>query len=386
MNISLNNFLQSEIEKSHKEDRFRELKPSERISSTKILRNNKEYISFSCNDYLGLCNNKAIIKAGEQALHKYGAGAVASRLITGNNPLYTTLEKNLSELNFAEKTTIFASGYMANYGVISTIFDKNDLLVIDKLSHSCIIEGSFASNAEMIRFQHNNYKNLAEILEKNRSKYKKCGIISEAVFSMDGNRADISELQKLAKKYDAFLIIDFAHDIEFFNYKNFSKDDNFIKIGTLSKAFAGLGGYASGIKNLQSFLVNKSKPLIFSTALPPSVLASNNKAVELVLANRNIGKRAIQNANYFYDLIKNKNLDFLIKKPESQILPIIIGEGKKALLMSKKLEENGFLIHAIRPPTIPKNTARLRLSFSSLHDEKDIEKLAECLVVIGSGK
>ncbi|MDX1949602.1 MAG: aminotransferase class I/II-fold pyridoxal phosphate-dependent enzyme [Rickettsiales bacterium] len=376
---SLNNLFLQEIEKAKSEDRFRELSISERKSPAKIFRDNKEYISFSCNDYLGLANDKRLILASKKATDEYGTGAGASRLITGNNKLYKDLEDNISKLNSTDETLVFSSGYLTNLGIISAIFGKNDLLVIDKLSHSCIIEGSFLSGAEVKRFHHNNYKNLEQILEKNRKNFKNCGIITEAVFSMDGDRADLEKINKIAKKYDSFVIADFAHDINFSAQKYSIKNENFIKIGTLSKAFAGLGGYASGVKNIKSFLVNKCKPLIFSTALPPSVLASNNKAVEIVLSNKNIGKFALENAKYFYGLMKKKNSDFIIKEPESQIIPIIIGDSKKAVSMSKKLAENGFLVHAIRPPTIPKNTARLRFSFSNSHTKEQIENLVEAI-------
>lgn len=366
------------------ENLFREIYNSEQLENSIIIKNGKKLTSFSCNDYLGLSHNKKLIESSISAVEKYGTSAGASRLITGNNILYNELEKNIAKLHGCTEAVVFSSGYAANLGTIPALVNKGDLIISDKLSHSCIIEGTKLSGAEHKRFNHNDYSHLQKILEKERKNYKNCLIITESVFSMDGDRADLKIISETAKKYDAYVMVDFAHDIEFDKWvseKNF-KNNHFIKMGTLSKAFANLGGYICGDTGIKDFLINNTKTLMFSTALPPSVLAGANEAIKIANKNKNLGKPAIENAKYFYELVKNKIGDFVINKPESQIVPVIIGDSKKALYIAKKLEEAQLLVHAIRYPTVAKNTARLRFSFSTVHKTKDIENLAEMLISI----
>ncbi len=376
----LKEIFKSEISKLNSENLLRKAYDSERQKGSTIIRNGKTLTSFSCNDYLGLNHNENLIEAGILAIKNYGTGSGASRLITGNNILYNELEKNIANLHNCNEAVVFSSGYSANIGAIPALATKGDLIIADKLSHSCILEGAKLSGAELKRFNHNNYTHLENLLKEHRKDFARCLIITESVFSMDGDRADLKKINAIAKKYNAFAMADFAHDIEFDKWD--IKHDNFIKMGTLSKAFASLGGYISGTEGIKDFMLNKARSLIFSTALPPSVLASANEAVKLADKNKKIGKQALTNANNFYDLVKYKLGDFIINKPQSQIVPLIIGENDKALKLAKKLGEAKLLVHAIRYPTVAKNTARLRFSFSNFHSDKDVENLAKTLISI----
>lgn len=360
--------------------RYREVYDSTHYTANMVEKQGRQLISFSCNDYLGLSHNKQIIKAAQKAIETYGTGGTASRLITGNNILYSKLEAEIAATHKTEAATIFTSGYAANIGAIPVIAEKGDLILLDKLAHSCLLEGAKLSDAEVKRFKHNDHDNLSKLLQKSHKKYKKCIIITEAVFSMDGDRADISQLRKLAKKYNALLYIDYAHDIEIFTENKKQITHNYeIKMGTFSKALAGQGGYIGGSKALIKLINSKAKSLIFSTALPPATLAGNLKALQIANSKPHLAEKALDNAKYFTQQIKKLIPVSCFLSPDSQIIPMIIGDTAKTIKLSKHLEEQGFLVHPIKPPTVPENTSRLRFSFSASHAEKQITHLADCL-------
>ena len=343
----------------------------EELNSKNLLRTIRNYdeslLNFSSNDYLGLINNIEIKQASSQALQLFGAGAGASRLLTGNSDLYNNLEAAIAKIYSKESACVFSSGYTANIGAISSIVGSRDLIIADKLSHSCIIEGAKLSGAKLIRYNHNDYSHLKKILEKERGDYKNCLIISEAVFSMDGDRVDVTKLNQVAKANEAWTYIDYAHDI----IPDDDKPD--IVMGTFSKAFASLGGYVCASEPIIDYIKSKAKSLIYSTALPPSVLAASSKAVEIYNADKGLAFSAIENAKHFAVLLN-------ITQPESQIVPIIFGDEDSVLKAQKKLEEQGFVVSAIRSPTVPAGTSRLRFSFSASHTQEQIESLAKAVI------
>lgn len=332
-------------------------------------------INFGSNDYLGLSKNKKVFKAAQTALKECGLGATSSRLVAGNHRYYQVLEKLLAENKGYEKCLVFGSGYLANIGLMQAIAGKGDLILADKLAHNCLINGAklsvAVSGAELKRFPHNNYQQLEEILAKYRSDFNNCFIISESIFSMDGDRADIAKINLLAKKYRAVSIIDDAHSC-------FTplKDKPDIITGTLSKALGSYGGYICANKNVIDLLINRAGSLIFSTALPASVIAGATEALNIINQNSNVSFKPFEMASYFCELIG-------IPQPQSQIVPLIIGDNKKTLTMAEKLLEMGYFVPAIRPPTVPENTARLRFSFSSQHKKKDVEGLARAVIAMG---
>jgi 8-amino-7-oxononanoate synthase len=377
---SIEKILSEKIDKLQHDNLIRSPKSTERLEGAKIIRNGKRLVSFSCNDYLGLSQNKKIIIAGNHSATKYGSGAGASRLITGNNPLYTLLEKKIAEICRTESALIYGSGYMANIGVITALVGAEDLILADKLSHSCIIEGSKLSRAELLRFAHNNIESLKELLAKNRKSYKNCLVITESVFSMDGDSPDLKKILKLCKKHSAWLLVDYAHDINHLTGTSASTSANLIKMGTFSKAVGTYGGYIAGTKTLIDYLKSVSKTFIFTTGLPPAVLGSSLKSLEIIQKQKGLAKKALGNAQYFRDMISSKLDELDIGKSNSQIVPIIIGGIEDTIKISEYLYENGFLVSAIRPPTVPVNTSRLRFSFSAAHDKKDIDKLVKLLI------
>ena len=362
----MSNFYPSSLKILKEKNLYRSLTSSDSINSTTIKRGKKNLISFSCNDYLGLSQNARVKKSAIAAINKFGVGGRASRYVTGNNSLYEKLEKQIARMKKCDDAIVFSSGYASAIGVIPALVGVGDLIIADRLIHSSLIDGAKLSGAKFMRFLHNDVAHARQILEENRSKYKKCIIITETVFSMDGDVGEVSELLKLAKEFEAILISDAAHDL--FLHDNFSFK-NHLQLGTLSKAVGSLGGYVAGDKTLIDYLRNFAKSAIYSTALPPAVLGASLTSLKII-EKKNPGKIALKNAQYFCELMN-------LPKAQSAIIPIILGENKKVLTVAKKLQERGFLVSAIRPPTVEAGKARLRITFSIAHKKNQIEKLAQ---------
>lgn len=354
----------SDLKKQHL---FRELESSE-LSGLWVERAGKKLLSFSGNDYLGLSQDKRVVKAAKNSLKKYGAGAGASRLITGNHPLYATLEKSIARIKKTESACVFGSGYLANLGLISTLAESNDLILADKAVHACMIDGIRLSGASFQRFKHNDVSHLEQLLQTYRKQHKNCFILTETVFSMDGDLAPMKQIQALAKKYNATTISDDAHGMGII--ENEVRAD--IQMGTFSKSAGSYGGYIAASKTIIDFIKTSARTLMFSTALPPAVVAASVASLAIMRKEKNRGEKALSNAKYF-----TKLLDLPVA--QSAIVPLIIGAEKDALLYSKRLMEKGFLVTAIRPPTVPKGTARLRFTFTSQHKKKHIDALARAL-------
>lgn len=331
-------------------------------------------VSFSCNDYLGLTRHPEVIRAAQNALQQYGAGAGASRLITGNNPLYDELESVLADYKKTEAACVFGSGYLANIGVIPALVAEGDLVIADKLSHACMLDGAKLSGAKLMRFAHNDLAHCRTLLESHRGEYKKCLILTETVFSMDGDVAPVAELSQVTKEYDSWLLTDDAHG--FGLTKPEKMESHLIQIGTLSKAAGSYGGYVCGSNLLIDTIKTTARSLIYSTALPPAILASSLAALRITQREPERTAKPLEHARYFTSLMG-------LPEAQSAIVPVLLGGAEKALQLSKELEEEGFLVAAIRPPTVPENTARLRVAFSALHTKEQIEKLASLLRVRG---
>lgn len=364
--------------KAKKSHLYRSLTQSNAIDKTIISRCQKKLISFSCNDYLGLSHHPKIKKAAISAIKKFGLGGRASRYITGNNSLYGQLERQIALMKNCEDAIVFSSGYAAAIGVIPALVKTGDLIIADRLIHSCAIDGSKLSGARLMRFQHNSTIHCEKILVENRKKFKNCLIITESIFSMDGDVGKVKELQKLAQKFGCLFLCDSAHDL-WTNYPHhltpFQEEQNShtIQLGTLSKAIGTIGGYVAGDKTIIDYLRNFAKSAIYSTALPPSILAASLASLKII-KKENRGEKTLKNAEYFCELMG-------FGKPESAIVVIIIGDNQRVLEIAKKVEEKGFLISAIRPPTVEPGKSRLRITFSAAHKKSQIKKLAEALKI-----
>jgi 8-amino-7-oxononanoate synthase len=355
----------NDIESLKKQNLYRKLTNSEALSSNVVRKNNQNLISFACNDYLGLSHNSALKKSAISAIKKYGVGARASRYITGNNIFYGKLEKALAKFYKNDDSVVFASGYSCAIGVVKALVGEGDLIIADKLIHACLIDGAQLSQAKFIRFNHNNIEHCKQILQENRHQYKKCLIITETIFSMDGDVGKIAELLNLANQFDAILLSDDAHGLG----QNILPHSRHLQMGTLSKALGSLGGFVVGDKILIEYLRQFARSAIYSTALPPSILASSLQALKII-SRKNLAQKSVENAQYFCQLMN-------LKQPQSAIVIIYIENNQKLLAIVKNAEQQGFLISAIRKPTV--SSARLRITFNSSHRKQDIRKLVDIL-------
>jgi 8-amino-7-oxononanoate synthase len=345
----------------------RSIVPTERLAGARVRRGSREYVSFSCNDYLGLARHPDVIKAGRLALKRHGAGACASRLLTGSHPLYSELEWALAEMKGAERAVVFGSGYLANLGTISALAGRGDLVLADRLCHASILDGARLAGATLMRHAHCSTQDCEAILARRRSEFKRCLIVTETVFSMDGDRAPITDLAALARDHDAWLLTDDAHGLGIV-----SSDAADVQVGTLSKALGAYGGYVCAQADVVAFLENNARSLIYSTGLPPAVVAAATAALRILRDDPALVSRPLENARRFTRALGRA-------QAESAIVPVIVGQSERALQASALLEANGLLAVAIRPPTVPPGTARLRFAFTALHDNEAIDRAAALL-------
>ncbi len=339
----------------------------------------RERIAFCDNDYLGLSQHPAVIEAAVRATKDMGAGAGASRLVTGNGPLYAQLEGRLARLKGTEAACVFGSGYLANIGIIPTFASAGDLIVGDEWMHACMHAGARLSRAEVKTFRHNDIEDCARLLRAHRGDAGNCLIATEGVFSMDGDRAPVAELAALARKHDAWLLVDDAHALGVINGgrgSGFDDDGNRVEIdlamGTLSKAVGSYGGYVAAGKAVVELLVNRARSLIFTTGLPPGVLAGADAALELIETDAALTALPLARARAFTDALG-------LAPAQSAVVPLILGDEVRALEASAALLDAGFIVTAIRPPTVPPGTSRLRFTFSAAHSADDVARLADAV-------
>ena len=353
----------AELEKAHLR---RTLADTERTDGIWVSRNGRRLLSFSCNDYLGLTQHPALKAAAIAAIERHGVGVGASRLVTGNHPLYSELETRLARLKGAEAACVFGSGYLVNAGVTPALAGRDDLVLIDELAHSSLWTGARLSRATVHAFRHNDLNHAEALMNEHRARHRRALIVTEGVFSMDGDRAPLAELATLAERWEAWLLADNAHDLDFAAATRVGVP---LRIGTLSKALGAYGGYVAASKPVIDLIRNRARTLIYSTGLPPATLASAIAALDLIEREPGLLAQPLAKARTF---ARATNLP----EAQSAIVPIVIGEAQAALDASQLLEDEGFLVVAIRPPTVPEGTARLRLAFSALHTGDDISRLA----------
>lgn len=344
--------------------------------SIKINRQGQALTSFACNDYLGLRGDARLIAAGQRALAEFGTGAGASRLITGNHPLYAPLERKLAAMKGAEAALVFGSGYLTNLGVIPALMNKGDVIFADKLVHACIIDAAQLSGARLMRFAHNDMAHLEKLLKEHREDSTNALIVTDHVFSMDGDVAPLMKIAALAKTYDAWTMADDAHGlgIPTGDTINHCVPDGRIDIwmGTLSKSAGAYGGYVVGSQQVIDYLITAARSFVFSTGLPPAICASALTALEIMEAEPERGQRALAHA-------RRVTAALHLPAAQSAIVPILLGTPERALAASDALKAKGMLAVAIRPPTVPPGTARLRFAFSSAHTDAQVETLIAAL-------
>jgi len=352
----------------------RELSETGRGDAGEATRDGQQMISFCCNDYLGLSQHPQVKQAASEAIKQYGAGAGASRLVTGNHPLYDDLETRLAGLKETEASLVFGSGYLANLGIPPVLTVRGDLILADELSHASMHAGIRASNAASLFFRHNDMADCQRILDEQRGHYRHCLIMTEGVFSMDGDRAPLVELCDLADRYDAWLMTDDAHGIGILGNGRGSAAEAGVggriplQMGTLSKAIGSYGGFICAAKPVIDLLINRARSLIYATGLPPATVAAASAALDVIEKDEQLVRIPMERAQRFTRQLS-------LPEPESTIVPLITGTAETALAASRVLAEEGFLVTAIRPPTVPEGTARLRFTFAAHHSDEDIDRL-----------
>jgi 8-amino-7-oxononanoate synthase len=360
-------FLSSELETIRQQNLFRQLHHFEE----------KKYHNFSSNDYLGLNRHPALKEAAIRAIEKYGAGTGASRLICGHFDIHQQLEETLAHFKKTEAALTFSSGYATALGTIPSLVGKDDVIILDKLCHACLIDAAQQSKAKLRIFKHNDLNQLESHLKWAQSISGKKLIITEAIFSMDGDAAPLKEIVALKENYGAWLFVDEAHSTGIFGRSRAGlcqqldlSDRVEIQMGTLSKAIGVSGGYIAGSKMLINFLINRARSFIFSTAMP----AANASAVlaSLQLIQSDEGQKRCETLWQHVNQLKH----------QSPIIPIILGPAEAALKAAETLKSQGFWVPAIRYPTVPKNQARLRITVTANHSTQTITELIETLNAI----
>jgi 8-amino-7-oxononanoate synthase len=373
---SLVSFATTKLERLAKASLKRDLSCTARADGIVVERNGRRLISFSCNDYLNLIQHPAIAAAAQEALARYGLGAGASRLVTGNHPLYAELEARLARLKGAESACVFGSGYLTNLGVIPALVGRDDIILIDELAHACLWGGAQLSGARLLMFRHNDVDHLRALLAQHRAAHPRALVLTDGVFSMDGDLAPLPALSRVARLYDAWLMSDDAHGIGVLGGgrgSTFAHDapvDIPLQMGTLSKAIGAYGGYLCAAAPVIELMKSRARTFIYSTALPPAVVAAAIAALDLI--ERDPAYAALP-------LAKARTFTRRIGLPDatSPIVPVVVGEADAALAASRMLEAEGYLVVAIRPPTVANGTARLRFTFNPAHSDADIERVAD---------
>lgn len=374
-NLTLSEFCRSELKNIEREGLLRKLQiweTGEEIRS--------QGVNFSSNDYLGFSSHSQIVSAFRDASQSV-VGAGASRLITGNHSFYELLEGEIQKMKRAEAAVVFTSGYAAAIGAIPALVGSKDFIIMDKLCHACLVDGARLSGATIRVFPHGNLKRCEELLKTCKSVGGKILLVTESVFSMDGDLAALDDLVELKKKYEAWLMVDEAHGTGVMGKTGrggaeyFGVDQQIdISMGTLSKALGCVGGFICGSKELREFLINRARSLIYSTGLPPAVCAAGAAACRLSREDRVHRDRLWENVKLFGRL-----LDMEVQTP---IVPIMIGDERKSVDIASNLRKEGFMVPAIRYPTVGRGKARLRVSLSAKHSVSDVEKLAEHLLTV----
>jgi glycine C-acetyltransferase/8-amino-7-oxononanoate synthase len=380
---SLDKFLLSGLEDIESRGLMRKLSALDGPQQTRVIRNGRELWNFSSNDYLGLATHPALKVAAMAECERSGFGSGASRLICGTLAAHEELDSTIAEFKQTPAALSFSSGYAAAMGAIPALCGAGDVIILDKLSHACLVDAARLSGAVLRVFPHNDLCKLESHLKWARSKHPaaKILVVAESIYSMDGDRAPLREMVELKERHGAWLFLDEAHAVGVIGQQGRGLADEVgvvarveIQMGTLGKAIGSHGAYIAGSSALRSYLINRARSFIFSTSPPAPVAAASRKAIEIVasLEGESLRARLWKNLQHLQSLLP-------INSPASAILPVLIGNESAAVETSARLLDKGFLVPAIRFPTVAKGSARLRVTLTAAHTASGIDSLAEAL-------
>ena len=343
--------------------------------------------NFAGNDYLGLAGDPRVVAAAQAALADSGVGARASALVAGRTEWHVRLEKALARFEGQEAAILFPTGYAANVGTIAALVDEHDVVFCDRLNHASLIDGSRLSGAKLRVFRHSELETLERELQK-ASEFRRRLIVTDGVFSMDGDVAPLRELCDLAERFEADVLVDEAHGTGVFGEQgrglceHFGVEDRVaVRVGTLSKAIGTLGGFVAGSQLLVDWLWNKARPQVFSTALPPAICAAATAAIEIIQSEPERRKKLWHNCEFVRLELASRGIG-VEANSTGPIIPIELGDPEAVVAAQRQLEERGCLVAAIRPPTVPQGTSRLRISLSAAHDELALKTLVAALLEV----
>ena len=369
----------AQLEAKEKEQNKRSIKVYEPIDAVRVKRNNQEFIMMASNNYLGLTHDLRVQQAAKYAVEQYGTGSGGARLTSGTFPLFNELELGIADFKHTEQALVFNTGYMANVGTITALMNKNSIIISDELNHASIIDGCRLSGARIERYNHKDIEHAEHILKNYKSSHKM--IITDGVFSMDGDIAPLDKLYELGKEYNALLMVDDAHSTGVLGNgrgtaHHFGLTDVDVQLGTLSKALGSVGGYVAGRKELIEYLVNYSRSFIFSTALSPADIGAALEALTIVKNEPLVVEQLNENTAYMANKLQSMGIEC---DDETPIFPIIVGDNEKALSLAYELELRGIIITAIRPPTVPVGESRLRMTVTAAHSQEQLDYVANTL-------
>ena len=346
---------------------------------------------FASNDYLGLRRNEDVFQAGFAAVEKLGSGSGSSPAVGGWTSAHDELTKRLAEWKGAESALIFTSGYLANQSTIAALVGSADAVYLDRLAHACLVDGTRLSGAKLRVFSHNDEGRLEAILQRDAGRFRRRLIVTESIFSMDGDTAPLKKLADLALNNNCMMLVDEAHGTGFFGPEGqglveelgLASHPSLVRTGTLSKAIGAQGGFVVGPKRLVEWLVQAARGWIYATSISPFLAASASAAIDIIRSQPELRLKLQRNSERLRHLMTQQG--WLLPAGRGPILPLIVGEAESAVAMGQGLWEKGFAVGAIRPPTVPNGTARLRLSVSAAHSEADIEALAAAVGAVANG-
>lgn len=361
----------------------RSLRTLDSPQGRKVTLGDKQVLNFCSNDYLGLANDARIKRAALEAVEEYGFGSGASRLVCGNMLPHEKLEEELAEFKNVESALVFSSGYMANTGIIPALMDRHSFVLSDRLNHASITDGIILSRAKLMRYPHADMQFLRDMLKSLPAGRPKM-IVTDTVFSMDGDRAPLKEIVALACRYEAMVMVDEAHAFGVLGKHGGGLaqelelgDQVDIQMGTLSKAAGCFGAYACGKKVLRDYLINKSRSFIYTTAMPPALAQAARAALKIIHQEDQLRHQLQDNANFLRTSLKEMGFDTM--DSSTPIIPILVKDPSQAKEMSQRLLEQGIFVQAIRPPTVPMGTSRLRLTVTAVHIKEDLQQLLNAL-------
>lgn len=371
---SLDNFAEAKLAQLKRDTLLRTLNDDERIDAVHVERAGRRLVSFACNDYLNLSHDPRVRTAASEAALRYGAGAGASRLVTGNHPLLRELEAALAQFKGVADACVFGAGYLANVGITPCLVGPQDVVFVDALAHACLWAGAHLSKAKVHTFAHNDMGRLGALLAAHRADHRHALVLTDGVFSMDGDLAPVGGLTEICAAHDAWLLVDDAHGLGVLGDGRgashaFGSARPPLQMGTLSKAAGSFGGYLCASAPVIDLVRNRARSFVYSTGLPPASAAAALAALRIIQHDPDLVAKPLRKARRFTRALG-------LAEAQSPIVAVVLGEPARALEASAALQREGYLVAPIRPPTVPSGTARLRFAFTAAHDDGDIDRLA----------